>query len=139
MVDNDQLQSTFLKKVSEVLEYLNKRKFCAADIDPDLVKYIPLYTLKNNVDPLMLLDIWPFISTSTQEELKNLLPCLKHYNKKCDDYDCIDDIPVAIKNCMQCQLLENGTTISDNKKKNYKHNSNKRKRTTVVKEEGIRQ
>ncbi|KAK9738216.1 hypothetical protein QE152_g10035 [Popillia japonica] len=63
MVDNDQLQSTFLKKVSEVLEYLNKRKFCAADIDPDLVKYIPLYTLKNNVDPLMLLDIWPFIST----------------------------------------------------------------------------
>ncbi|KAK9680976.1 hypothetical protein QE152_g38685 [Popillia japonica] len=108
MTDNNdnQLEKTFLKKVSEALEYLNKRKYCAADINPDLVKYIPSYTLKN-LDPFpsMLLDIWPFISIDMQEEVKDLLPCLQHYERRYEDYDCVNDIPIAIKNCKKIRGL----------------------------------
>lgn len=97
-----------VEKVGEALKYLSFHRlridpdsnYNLNDIDPDLIKYMPLDVIK--IQPAEdIKKIWSFLTTKKKEELEQYLPCYKHYNTP-EMEEHIDGPPPSKIHCYEC-------------------------------------
>ncbi|KAK9729048.1 hypothetical protein QE152_g16902 [Popillia japonica] len=85
-----------------IIHHLERTGGSLVDLQPRLIRQIPVWALKTRVQPIWIEAMWNFLSEEQQEQLFHYRLCLKHYNtSRCH----VDGPAPPIYKCSQCKYM----------------------------------